>query len=104
MAGAQHIEVRAGRLPYIIDQSEEENARRRYLPARSAHGELDIRAGSCDGDLIATAPLPARPDADGFITLHAPLLRRADGTEALCIRFSGDFRPDMWVLDRMTLR
>ncbi|AUZ54250.1 beta-hexosaminidase [Stenotrophomonas acidaminiphila] len=104
MTGAQRIEVRAGRLPYIIDQSEEENARRRYLPARSAHGELDIRAGSCDGDLIATAPLPAHPDADGFVTLRAPLLRRADRTEALCIRFSGDFRPDMWVVDRVTLR
>jgi len=104
MAGAESIEVRAGRLPYIIDQSEEENARRRFLPARSAHGELDIRAGSCDGERIATAPLPARPDADGFITLHAPLLHHTDKTEALCIRFSGDFRPDMWVLDRVTLR
>lgn len=104
MAGAGSIEVRAGRLPYIIDQSEAENARRRFLPARSAHGELDIRAGSCDGEIIATAPLPAHPDADGFVTLHAPLLRRSDATEALCIRFSGDFRPDMWVVKQVTLQ
>ncbi len=104
LAGAGSIEVRAGRLPYIIDQGEAEDARRRFLPARSAHGELDVRAGSCDGAVIATAPLPARPDADGFITLRAPLLRRSAATEALCIRFSGDFRPDMWVLKQVTLR
>ncbi len=103
LAGIGHIEVRAGRLPYIIDQSEEENAQRRFLPARSAHGELDIRAGSCDGVAVAGATLPAQPDADGFITLRAPLLRRFDAAASLCIRFSGDFRPDMWVLDRVTL-
>ncbi len=104
LAGIGHVEVRAGRLPYIIDQSEEENARRRFLPARSAHGELDLRIGSCEGEVIASTPLPPQPDADGFINLRAPLLRHVDANADLCIRFSGDFRPSMWVVDKVTLR
>ncbi len=103
LQGIAGIEVRAGRLPYIINQSAKEDAARSYLPARSAHGELDVRMDSCDGETIASAPLPAAPDADGFVTLHAVLARRLDAPHALCIRFSGDFRPQMWVLDRATL-
>lgn len=97
------IEIRAGRLPYIFNQRAEEDAARRFLPAKSAHGELDVRLDSCDGDTIATAPLPAGSDADGFTTLRATLGRRLDAPHSLCIRFSGDFRPRMWVLDRVTL-
>ncbi|MFT4198798.1 MAG: family 20 glycosylhydrolase [Pseudoxanthomonas sp.] len=103
LASMAGIEVRAGRLPYAIEQSAQEDAARRYLPARTAHGELDVRAGSCDGPTIASAALPAAPDGDGFVTLHARLLRRFDAGQSLCIRFSGDFRPAMWVLDRIAL-
>ncbi len=103
LQGIAGIEVRAGRLPYIINQSAKEDAARKYLPARSAYGELDVRMDSCDGETIAVAPLPAAPDADGFVTLRAALARRLDAPHALCIRFSGDFRPRMWVLDRATL-
>ncbi len=97
------IEVRAGRLPYLFNQRAEEDAARRFLPANSAHGELDVRLDSCDGETIATASLPAEPGADGFAILHAALARKLDAPHALCIRFSGDFRPRMWVLDRVTL-
>ncbi|MFT3763650.1 MAG: family 20 glycosylhydrolase [Pseudoxanthomonas sp.] len=103
LAGIAGIEIRAGRLPYAIDQSAKENAARKFLPARSAHGELDVRAGSCDGETVAAAPLPAQPDADGFIVLRTPLSRAFAASDSLCIRFSGDFRPQMWVLDRITL-
>ncbi|KAF1711892.1 beta-hexosaminidase [Pseudoxanthomonas sangjuensis] len=101
--GIAGIEVRAGRLPYIFNQGAEEDAARKYLPAKNAHGELDVRAGSCAGETVASAPLPARPDADGFVTVHAPLRRKFDAADSLCIRFSGDFRPQMWALDRITL-
>lgn len=96
------IQVRAGRLPYMF-QLGEEDAKRRFLPAETAHGELDIRIDDCDGPRLAMAPLPANPDADGFITLQAALTAPANGFRNLCIRFSGDTRPDMWVLDRVTL-
>lgn len=96
------IEVRAGRLPYMF-QLGEEDAKRRFLPAETAYGELDIRINDCEGPRLAAAPLPATPDADGFATVQARLPSPATGFHDLCIRFSGDTRPDMWVLDRITL-
>jgi hexosaminidase len=103
LRGITNIEVRAGRLPYIFNQSAKENAARKFLSAKTAHGELVIQRDTCDGETIATVALPEKPDADGFVTLHAALPSAAATPATLCIRFSGDFRPDMWVLDRITL-
>ena len=103
LQGIASIEVRAGRLPYWINQSASEDATRKYLPARSAHGELDVRVDSCEGETIASAPMPAQPDADGFVVLRAAVDHRFDAPRTLCIRFSGNTRPAMWVLDRATL-
>ena len=46
--------------------------------------------------------MPASTDADGFVTLRAPL-RDAPASTDLCLWFTGDTRPAMWVLDRVTL-
>ena len=100
--GVAGLEVRAGRLPYLV-QLGAEDAKRRFLPAETAHGELDVRIDGCDGPRLASAPLPATPEADGFVTVHAALPAASDGLHDLCIRFSGDTRPAMWVLDRITL-
>lgn len=98
--GIASIEVRAGRMPYYFQLAHDEPSRK-FKPAKSAHGELEVRAG-CDGAVLATMPLPAAPDADGFLTLKAPLKSKA-GSQNLCIFFTGDTRPAMWVLDRVTL-
>ena len=47
-------------------------------------------------------PLPANPGADGFLELEAAIAPRDAATD-LCIRFTGDTRPDMWVLDHVEL-
>lgn len=100
LAGIREVDVRAGRIPYFFQLAHDEPSRT-FKPAQTAHGELELRAG-CDGPLLATVPLPAQPDADGFITLRAPLQGAAANGD-LCIRFTGDTRPTMWVLDRVTL-
>lgn len=69
--------------------------------ATTPHGELVVRDG-CDGAQLARVPLPAEPDADGFVTLDATLADLA-ATHDLCMLFTGDTRPTMWVLDRVTL-
>ncbi len=102
LAGTAGVRVRAGRLPYLFQLGAEE-AQRRFLPADTAHGELDIRAGGCDGPRIASAPLPATPAEDGFAVVEAAWTAPAEGARELCIRFSGDTRPAMWVLDTITL-
>lgn len=100
--GIAAIKVRAGRLPYLFQLGKEES-KRVFLPAQTTYGELDVRLGSCSGPSIANAPLPAAPDADGFITITAPLSATLSAPSDLCIRFSGDTRPAMWVVDRVSL-
>ena len=92
--------MRAGRMPYVFQLANDES-HRRFKPAKSAHGELELHAG-CDGPALASLPLPAQPDADGFVTLKAAIPAQAKPTD-LCLWFTGDTRPTMWVLDRVTL-
>jgi hexosaminidase len=99
--GIAAIEVRAGRIPYYFQLAGDE-ANRKFRPAHAAHGELEIRAG-CDGAMLASVPLPAEPGADGFATLSAPL-STPQATADLCIVFTGDTRPAMWVVDQVTLK
>lgn len=98
--GIGAIKVRAGRMPYYFYLAHDE-PKRTFKPAKSAYGELEIHDG-CAGPLLATVPLPEAPGIDGFVTLQAPL-QQAPSTSDLCVFFTGDTRPDMWVLDRMTL-
>ena len=92
--------MRAGRMPYVFQLAHDES-HRSFKPARTAHGELELHAG-CDGPLLASLPMPAATDADGFVSLRAPL-HDAPASTDLCLWFTGDTRPAMWVLDRVTL-
>lgn len=103
LEGVASVKVRAGRIPYYFQLAHDEPARR-FEPARSAHGELDIHAGGCGGERIASVPLPAAPGADGFVEVVAPLAEELADRHDLCLRFTGDTRPAMWVLDRATLQ
>lgn len=100
LGGIAAIQVRAGRIPYYFQLAHDES-HRTFHQARSAHGELEIR-DRCDGPLLTSLPLPAEPGADGFITLEAPLQAQSDRKD-LCIFFTGDTRPAMWVLDEVRL-
>jgi hexosaminidase len=95
------IDVRAGRIPYYFQLAGDE-PNRKFQPARSAHGELDLRDG-CDGELLASVPLPAAPGRDGFLDLRLPLPAGHPAKADLCLVFTGDTRPTMWVLDSVRL-
>ncbi len=100
LSGVKAVKVRAGRIPYNFQLAHDEPSRK-FVPARTAHGELEILA-NCRGTPLVSLPLPAAPGADGFVELEAPLpatTARAD----LCIRFTGDTRPDLWTLDWIKL-
>ena len=101
LPGIGTVEVRAGRIPYNFQLAHDEPLRK-FRPARSAHGELVLRAG-CEGPQLASVPLPARPDTDGFLTLKAAIPAQAKPAD-LCAYFTGDTRPMMWVVDRITLQ
>jgi len=94
------IEVRAGRIPYYFQLAGDE-ANRKFRPARTAHGELEVRAG-CDGTVLASVPMPAEPDADGFVRIKAALPAHRKRQD-LCLFFTGDTRPAMWAIDEVRL-
>lgn len=100
--GIGSVEVRAGRIPYYFQLAHDE-PKRRFEKAKRTHGEMQVRRGDCNGEVLAEAALPAKPDADGFVTLRAALPKGTQGTGDLCINFTGDTRPAMWVLDEVTL-
>ncbi|KAF1712126.1 beta-hexosaminidase [Pseudoxanthomonas kalamensis DSM 18571] len=101
LRGIGGLRVRAGRIPYYFQLAHDEPGRK-FHPATTANGELVVRDG-CEGPTLATLPLPAQPDADGFVTLETPLAAAGDSAD-LCIYFTGDTRPTMWALDRVELR
>ncbi len=101
--GIASVRVRAGRIPYYFQLAHDE-PNRRFEPAKTPHGELQVLGGGCQGRMLAEVPLPAAPGADGFLELDAPLPTGTGGRQDLCLRFTGDTRPQMWVLDRATLQ
>ncbi len=101
LSGISSVKVRLGRMPYYFQLAHDEPARK-FMPAQTAHGELLVQAGGCKGKVVARQPLPARTGADGFLDVTTALptgLERSD----LCFTTTGDTRPAMWVLDRVTL-
>jgi hexosaminidase len=100
LANIASVQVRAGRMPYFFELAHDEHLRT-FKKARSPYGELELHDG-CDGALLGSVPLPKDPGADGFQTLDIPL-KGAPSQSSLCAFFTGDTRPNMWVLDRMTL-
>ena len=72
-------------------------------PAPSTpHGELIVSRDGCDGERVATVPLPARAEADGVAHLVVSL-PPTSGTHDLCFRFSGRSRDPLWAIDRARL-
>ncbi|MBS7456218.1 family 20 glycosylhydrolase [Coralloluteibacterium stylophorae] len=100
LAEARAVRVRAGRIPYYFQLAQDEG-NRRVRPAATEHGELQLHAG-CDGPELARIALPAGPAADGFATLETAL-PAGTGSGDLCLFFTGDTRPTIWVLDRVEL-
>lgn len=71
-------------------------------PTRTAAGEFEIHADTCNGPLLATLPLASATRAHGLATLQADVTTlRHPGTRDLCIQATGDPRRGQWVLARM---
>ena len=102
LSGITSLTLRAGRIPYYFQLAHDE-PQRKFEKATRPHGEMKIRQGDCSGPAIAEVPLPAAPGADGFVTLEAKLPSGTVSKGDLCISFTGDTRPAMWVLDEVTL-
>jgi hexosaminidase len=101
MQGIASLHVRAGNLPYYFQLAHDES-HRGFKPAKTAHGEFEVRAG-CDGELLASKPMPVAPGKDGFLEFDVAV-HASETRQDLCMLFTGDTRPTMWVLDAVALQ
>jgi hexosaminidase len=100
VGAGDRLRVRAGRIPYNF-QLHGDEANRRFVPAVSPHGELRLQRG-CDGPVLAEQVLPADTPAAGFAEFELQLQSGTAPTD-LCLQFSGDSRPQLWVIDHIEL-
>ena len=99
--GIASAKVRLGHMPYYFQLAHDE-PHRKFIAAETAHGELLVHTGGCNGETVAKVPLPEKTNDDGFIDLEVPLPDTTGKTD-LCFTATGDTRPAMWVVDRITL-
>jgi len=74
-------------------------AKIRVGDARTAAGELEIHADSCDTPVLMTLPLAAAADSRRVTTLPAQALPHLAGRHDLCLRFARPRLDPLWALD-----
>jgi hexosaminidase len=98
LPGMEHVTLTVERVAWRFGDEAERAVVR---PETGTGGEFEIRAGSCDGPLLARLPLTAVAQADGQQELSASLAN--SGAERdLCVFATGDPRDGQWALARMT--
>jgi len=96
--GAAKIVLDVDRIAW---QFGDEAAHATARPKRSAAGEFDIHLDTCDGPLLASAPLTAQPARGELVaTIGKPVA----GAHDLCVTASGDPREGQWTLAHLTFR
>lgn len=91
-----------GQFPFNFQIGKDRDAIVLATPATSS-GELEVRATTCDGALLASLPLTPALDRDTVTRLPAVNLAPQANTRALCFRFTGRTIDPMWALDRVEL-
>lgn len=74
-------------------------AKIRIGDARTAAGELEIHADSCDTPVLMTLPLAAAANSTRATRLPAQALPRLAGRHDLCLRFARPRLDPLWALD-----
>jgi len=82
--GIRSIRIDAARLARNYGLAHDQVKVKRY-PARTAHGELEVHLGDCNGKLLARIPLPGGKTLGEQFSLEAPLPKQT-GTHDLCLR------------------
>jgi len=72
--------------------------------ARSAVGDLEVRAGGCDGEPVATQPLSPMPSDRLVMQLPEIRLPPRSGRHDVCLRFARPRLDPMWAIDWVDIR
>jgi hexosaminidase len=96
------IQVSVGQVPFNF-QIGEDVKKIRFPEATTPEGELEVRLGSCAGEVLARLPLaPAAISNEVTALPPAPLVPRR-GRHDLCLRFAQPRLDPLWVIDSVRL-
>jgi hexosaminidase len=101
LGGMAAIEIDVGQLPFNFQVGADRDAIRFRAP-RSDAGEFEVRAGGCDGHLIAQLPLAPARSHPGVTRLRAALVG-AQGTQDLCFTYTARGPDPLWAIERIRL-
>ena len=102
LGGAAAIEATVGQVPFNF-QIGDDVKKVVFPPARSAEGELEVRLGSCEGEVIARLPLAPATKSPGVTKLAAAPIPELLGRHDLCLRFAQPKLDPLWVIDSVAV-
>ncbi|MBB3814143.1 hexosaminidase [Xanthomonas arboricola] len=98
--GIGAIRIEAARLPNNFGLAHEQSKVVQY-PAKTRRGELEVRLG-CEGELVASVPLPNSATLGEQFTLETALPART-GIHDLCLRFTAPIRGPLYAIGAVQL-
>lgn len=98
---AKAFTIDVARLPRHYGLAHEESALRAHYAA-TAHGELVVRAGGCEGGVIGTFPLPDPRRAPNRMRFSAPMTDQK-GDANLCFQFTSPLSDPFYAVEKVML-
>jgi hexosaminidase len=102
LSSVTHLKVAVGQVPFNF-QIGADRDKIRLAESASTAGELQVRAGACEGDLVATLPLQDATRSNGVSVLQTELSWSPAAPTDLCLRFTGEELDPMWAIDWIEL-
>jgi hexosaminidase len=102
LSAVTHLKVAVGQVPFNFQIGADRDRIRLAEPA-SAAGELQVRAGGCEGDLVATLPLQDAIRSNAVSALQTELSGSPAAPTDLCFRFTAAELDPMWAIDWIEL-
>jgi hexosaminidase len=99
--GVTAIEIDVGQLPFNFQIGRDVD-RIHFRPPATPAGEMEVRAGGCDGERIASLPLAPAAANPAVTRLRAPIAPRR-GTADLCFTYTARGPNPLWAIDAVNL-
>jgi hexosaminidase len=96
------IAARVGQVPFNF-QIGEDVKKIRFPKPETKEGELEVRVGGCEGELMARLPLAPAASSHAVTALPAAPVKGRPGRHDVCLRFAQHALDPMWVIDSIEL-
>lgn len=101
VGGVSAIEVDVGQLPFNFQIGKDIESIR-FRPPSTPPGEVEVRAGGCEGERIAVLPLGPAATNPAVTRLRATIVPRTRSTD-LCFTYTARGVEPMWAIDSVQL-